>query len=338
MHKSICCSVFIFNLAIGNLAMANTSLYDTCLLEAIKIASDDTSISVIKQLCQLKVANNTFKNSNKEIHLGVLSQRLLAEKQNAFNAFVITPHKMNYVLPALYSTNRNKQIYNDIGEIADNFESIEAKYQFSFKIPLNTGDIFIDFDAIYFGMTLKSWWQIYASNISKPFRETNYQPEFFYLAPTPWHPFDGNLGFVVGVEHQSNGQVQGYSRSWNRFYSALIFEKGNFVAAIRPWQRLSENEKPDPESPLGDDNPDIEDFLGHFDLTLGYTWNGIDFSGLIRQNTSTHKGAFELGVSFPMHGRLRGYIQYFNGYGESLIDYNHNQQTFGIGIALTDYF
>ena len=44
----------------------------------------------------------------------------------------------------------------------------------------------------------------------------------------------------------------------------------------------------------------------------------------------------ELGVTFPLAGKLKGYFQYTNGYGESLIDYNHSQQTFGIGIALTE--
>ena len=62
-----------------------------------------------------------------------------------------------------------------------------------------------------------------------------------------------------------------------------------------------------------------------------------EFSFMTRNNlNSDNRGALQLDWSFPMWGRLRGYAQYFNGYGESMIDYNADIQRFGIGILLTD--
>jgi phospholipase A1 len=41
--------------------------------------------------------------------------------------------------------------------------------------------------------------------------------------------------------------------------------------------------------------------------------------------------------SFPIHRNLKGFVQVFSGFGETLIDYNHRQTTFGIGVALVDW-
>ena len=90
--------------------------------------------------------------------------------------------------------------------------------------------------------------------------------------------------------------------------------------------------------PSGDDNPDIEKYLGYFDVTAALHYKNLEFSLLARNNfrSDNNYGAIELGMSFPMFHKIRGYAQFFNGYGESLIDYNHNINRVGIGILLTD--
>lgn len=51
------------------------------------------------------------------------------------------------------------------------------------------------------------------------------------------------------------------------------------------------------------------------------------------------RGALEFGWSFPVfdYPFLKGYFQYFYGYGESLIDYDRKVKRLGIGISITDW-
>ena len=229
-------------------------------------------------------------------------------------------------------------MYDFAGETnTDQLQNVEAKLQISLKIALNQSDLFRENDGLYFGFTTQSWWQVYAGDLSSPFRETNYQPELFYMTDLDWQIFGGNAGFAVGVEHQSNGRTQLLSRSWNRAYVKFLYEKENFALSLRPWYRLNEDDKDSPSDPDGDDNPDIEKYMGHFELASAYRYHDHEFSFMGRNNLrSDNKGAIELGWSFPLYGNLRGYIQYFNGYGESLIDYDNSQERIGFGVLLTD--
>jgi phospholipase A1 len=313
-------------------------LFERCMFKAIKSTDKENTLAQIEQMCEDQVARNIInKTEGEDIELGALAHRVIREKRTAADPYVLTPHKMNYILPYSVVDDINRTAYQDVSSWAEDLKDTEAKFQISLKIPLLTGPMLQEGDQLFFGFTLQSWWQIYADEISKPFRETNYQPEFFYFTPINFHPWRGNSALTIGLEHQSNGRSQLLSRSWNRVYVNYLYEKRNFALSLRPWYRIPESEKSSPTSGQGDDNPDITDYMGHFELGMAYKHSAdVELSFKGRNNVATHKGFVEFGVTFPLWGKLKGYTQISSGYGESMIDYNVNQKRFGIGIALTN--
>ena len=135
----------------------------------------------------------------------------------------------------------------------------------------------------------------------------------------------------LGIVHQSNGRGEPLSRSWNRITMDFIFERDNFALTFRPWIRIE-------ESSDSDDNPDITDFMGNYELRGFYDLNGNLFSFMVRNIfDNEHRYNAELQWSFPINKRLRGLVQWYNGYGENMIDYNHKNNRVGIGILMTDW-
>ena len=137
---------------------------------------------------------------------------------------------------------------------------------------------------------------------------------------------------TLELDHQSNGRSEPLSRSWNRVIGGTLLERGNLALWIRAWYRI-------PESADQDDNPDILDYMGHGDVVVAYKHGAQTYSLMLRNNLrkDNNRGAVQLDWSFPMTQSLRGYVQYFNGYGESLIDYNHSSNRLGVGLMLTDW-
>jgi len=269
----------------------------------------------------------------------VVAERVEAERRDAFNPYVITAHKHNFFLPLSYTSNVNTPEFatQDSSEGLA-YKPYEVNFQISLKSQVNQSELLFEQDALYFGITIESWWQLYNAPLSSPFRETNYQPEVFYLTPLLWGPFNGKTALSIGLEHQSNGQLQDLSRSWNRLYAELIYGRGSFVASLRPWYRLPEKRKKTPLDAKGDDNPDIHRYMGNAQLSLGWKNSRLELSSVIRGNLSTQKGSVDTTITFPLSGKFRGMVQYFNGYGDSLIDYNRFQHRFGLGVALTNLF
>jgi phospholipase A1 len=205
----------------------------------------------------------------------------------------------------------------------------EAKFQLSFKARLwEDPERRVTLWAAY---TQQSHWQIGNTQLSRPFRETDFQPEVIVTFRTDLKAAGFRWRLVnLGLVHQSNGREDPLSRSWNRVYAQFGIEHGDFALLLRPWHRF-------PESYNRDDNPDIHRYYGGGDLTMLYRRNGFTYTLMARANAGTGKGALELAWSTPpLLGPIKLYVQAFTGYGESLIDYNWRQNTIGAGISLND--
>jgi phospholipase A1/A2 len=243
--------------------------------------------------------------------------------------FRIHFYKPVYFLPVRYSDNQNR-LPADQPQIQRSTDNTEAKFQLSFKTKILENTIGKNGD-LWFGYTQQSNWQLFNTSESSPFRETVYEPELIYTLRTNlelpglrWRLL--NLGLL----HQSNGQSDPFSRSWNRLYAQFGFDRGAFSLMVRPWLRIF-------ESAEDEDNPDIDEFLGHGDILANFKYGAHVFSLLGRYSTTGRRGALQLEWAFPLISRLNGYLQIFSGYGETLIDYNRYQNVFGLGVSLVEW-
>jgi phospholipase A1 len=304
-----------------------------CMAEMMEKASDSTTVGELRAQCSQEIQDSEI--GEQESEFVVVDDRLKKDKENVLQPFTLMAHKSNYFLVGAYNDDgyNSEPFQQQFGDPGLQFDDFEAQFQISLKVPLGVG-LFKAFD-VYAGYTNRSFWQVHSSEISSPFRETNHEPEAWVQFAPGWKILGfKNLTNSIGVVHQSNGRGGVLSRSWNRVYANFVFGRGNFAVGFKPWFRISEDADVD-------DNPDITDYLGHYELKAGYKWNDHVFSLMSRNNLESgfRRGAVELGWSFPLwkYQYLKGYIQYFRGYGESLIDYNQRVNRIGLGISLTDW-
>jgi phospholipase A1/A2 len=260
-----------------------------------------------------------------------LAERIQQEEQVTESRFSILPHRTNYLLPVTYNTSPNRKVYANAPGGSENVDNLEVKFQISLKTPV-WDHIIGDNGTLYVAYTQLAFWQAYNSDSSSPFRELNFEPEIFFAYRTGYQ-FLGitSQAMTLGLDHQSNGRSSPLSRSWNRVVANLLFSVGGTYVNLRPWYRI-------PEKTKNDDNPDIQDYLGYGELFVLRKVGENSFSLMLRNNLQAeNRGAVQLDWSFPLGKKFKGYVQYFNGYGESLADYNHASNRFGIGVMLTDW-
>lgn len=231
-----------------------------------------------------------------------------------------------------------------------NYERNETRIQLSVRTKVAKGlltsavDNEAENDSLWVGYTQQSYWQLFNGEISRPFRTTDHEPEVIYIYP---HMIDLPGGWKyrlsgLALNHQSNGQSLPQSRSWNRVYLMGAAEKdlggdARLTLQGRIWHRLR-------ESSQNDDNPGITDYIGRAELVGAWQINKIHSLGMTVRHSlrSEARGSVKLewmkaSTSIANSAALRYHVQLFNGYGDSLVDYNRRRTVLGIGLSLVDW-
>lgn len=269
------------------------------------------------------------------------------------NSFGMRPYQINYFAPFTWSSSkytRQFSAYNEstlpefMSHGAEYDNNIEAEYQLSFQKSL-TYDLFGWNEYISIAYTQQVWWKLYDK--SSPFRETNYTPEVFMILPTSDYIDEQyNLkALKFGFRHQSNGKEGYASRSWNRLFLSTLWQWDSLFLKVEGWYRIPEDKKSeafyagtDPGA-TGDDNPDITDYMGYGKIELNYLYGEHQFNLLVRNNFDFdhNKGAVQLDYMAPFFNsdNTFWYVKLFNGYGESLIDYDRSTTKMSFGFAFS---
>ena len=264
------------------------------------------------------------------------STRLLPRYNTAPSAFY--PY-----LPGYFGFNQSSSEEDNEGEIKFEFS---AKYQL-FR-DLNASDLKpwsgTLVNGLFFGYTQKAFWSW--QKRSQPFREINFAPEFFYQKKTalPWLPVV-QIGLL---RHESNGEGGVASRAWNTSYLEAAFRYQNVyliprvrVAAIVPYG-FDEHSSTE----LG--NRDIFDYLGYWETTLVYD-HATSGQFEIKTQPAPVDGSFtwQLQASLYIPWLYRGlnnllgyafdprfFVQWREGYGESLKTHNQRIKSLVIGASV----
>lgn len=259
---------------------------------------------------------------------GPVAERTKKEEKVVPNSFAIAFYKPTYILPVYYTGSPYNSVYLNNTPNNESLKHNEMKYQFSVKVPV-WKNIFDSYSSLYFAYTQLSYWQLY--NKRAFFRETDYEPEVFLQNEVKWKlNKDWQINFLnVGATHQSNGYGNQLERSWNRAYLEAIASSGNWMISVKPWYVLSTYST----------NKNIANYLGYGRLLVAYKFHQhvVSLQAYNVIESGGKRAGTELTWSFPLTSYIKGYVQAFSGYGQSLIEYDHRTNSIGLGVALSDW-
>ncbi len=272
-------------------------------------------------------SKTTVNHVPKQYYNNAVMEKANQESLIPQNYIGISFYKPTYFLPFYYTGAPYNAAYVNQTPRDEQLKKAEVKYQISLKVPL-WKNVYNNRSNLYFAYTLLSYWQAYNK---RPFvRSNDYEPEFFLSNQLNRCIYKNwQLDFLnVGYEHQSNGFGDNQQRGWDRVYLDFVTSIQDVMIDFKPWYIIHANSK----------NSNVGDYLGYGRFLAAYKfYNNVVSFEWTNIGTAPKRITGNLTLSVPLTPYLKGYVEVFSGYGQSLIEYNHRTNSAGVGLALSDW-
>lgn len=180
---------------------------------------------------------------------------------------------------------------------------------------------------LYLFYTQKVFWNVLQN--SMPMTDLNFNPGIGLAKPLfVRNRFIGKAFFLI--EHESNGKDGAASRSWNRVsLGGSIMIDQNLTVHGKIWIPIIDS----------GNNRDILDYCGIYQVGLQFMSNNRRFTGSVnlvkrRGWNLNYNTTVELAYRILRRDNQFLFLQYYNGYGEGLLDYKKFHSTLRLGIVI----
>ena len=250
----------------------------------------------------------------------------------------------NDIIPGFTSYKPVYFIFGSGTEYSDDLVKVGFSFKYDFLSEFKTG--------IYIAYAQTMFWDFWGE--SGPFKEINFSPELF-LRFESGNNFISDVNIPLldyiqgGWEHRSNGKDGEFSRGWDRIYGELQLKLGRtfYIKAAAKYFYYLDTDFLNGSLFSLSDNPDIENYTSNFEFrfTIGYKDMPIFFiphkivisagPGGGKNQFDFEKGWQQADIYFgKLIGDVRAYVQVWNGYGQSVLDYNQSSFSAHFGIAI----
>lgn len=208
-------------------------------------------------------------------------------------------------------------------------DNSDAKFQIS-VIQRLTNSVLPFKTYLFLTYSQLAFWDVFKESF--PFRDINFNPTIGLGKPLVYNNrYLGDISFQL--EHESNGKDGDDSRSWNKMsFSSIIVIDNHWNYFGKLWIPFVD----------GENNPDLVRYKGYGLFAGNYRHQDKYSISLILNPRSGGFGNANITVNaaYRLFKKENQYLffEFYNGYGEGLLDYKEFHQRFRLGFVIKPNF